>query len=132
MPWTSSTRSPLPNECFLSLVHHLWAFMYQPCMSFILHGNLVPHHYLASLAIILFCWPFPRSFMGFYGLTWYNILSLLQLEKGPALLHLWNSFKYTYLISTPTMKGISITLPHLPYNTMGFDTTCWERDSLNN
>ena len=45
--WTSPTHSPLLNELFPSLVHHPWASTCQPCKSFILYGNLVPHFCLA-------------------------------------------------------------------------------------
>ena len=125
-PWTSPTLSPLPNRSFPSLVHHPWASMYQPCMSFILHGNLASYRCLAPLAIILICWVlFKIIFVGFMGLLCSIYHVPASTVKGPALLHLQKGFKYTHLIPTPTAKGISITLPHLPYNTMRFDTTCW-------
>jgi len=60
---TSPTHSPLPNGPFPSLGHHPWASTCQSRTSFILHENLTLHCCLASLAIILICWAFERSFV---------------------------------------------------------------------
>ena len=68
-PWTSSTHFSFPHKPFPLLVHHPWASTCQPCKSFILHGNLVPHHCLTPLAIILLCWAFSKIIcVGFMGL----------------------------------------------------------------
>ena len=42
----------------------------------------------------------------------------------------WLLHKYTYPVLTPTAKGTSITLPPLPYTTMGSDTICWGDNHL--
>ena len=63
--------TPLPNGHFPSLVHHPCDCTCQSRTSFILYGNLTPHHYLALLAIILLCWAFFKivcaGFMGLLG-----------------------------------------------------------------
>ena len=81
-PWTSPTCSPLPNRLFPSLVHYPWAYTCQPCTSLVLHGSLALLRYLAPLAIILFCWAFPRSFIS----------------------ALW-ACSVQYTVSAPTAKG---------------------------
>ena len=84
-PWISSTRPPLPNGLFLSLVCHPWAFMCQPCTSFILHGNLAPHRCLAPLAIILICWAFSKIIcVGFLGLLGIIYHPYSNCERDPS------------------------------------------------
>ena len=129
--WTSPTHSPLPNRHFPSLVHHPWAsncqlstFFYplwEPCTSLLSStiGNNIP-----LLGI------FQDRLWGLYRLAWCNILFLLQLWKGPALLHLQKGFKYTYLVLVITAKGTSIILPPLSHTIMGSDTICWRDKHL--
>ena len=95
--WTSPTHSPLPNGSFPSLVHHPWASTYQPCMSFILHGNLASHRCLAPLVVILLCCAFFQDSL--CGLLWallcvvYCLYSNYEIDLS--LLHLQKGSKYT-------------------------------------
>ena len=119
----------------------LWAFIFinLPSMglSYAIHRNPVstPHTHpclwdphatplFSIISNIPLLEIFQNCLRRLYELATWNIPSLLQLQKQPALLHLRKDSKHTYAVPVPTMKGTSIILPLLPHTTINSNTTC--------
>ena len=78
--------------CQFHMLIHAW----ETSLHFNVHGNLAPHHDLTPLTTLLGL--FSRIvYVGFYGLIWCDIPSLLQLRKG--------------LIPASYVKGLRVHAP---------------------